>query len=243
MKKYYFILVFVLGFVACNNGNASQDNGTTQSINENLDVNQFAEKVVGNSGIHLLDVRTEEEYASGHLENAQNVNINGASFADEVATLDKNKPVYLYCLSGARSAKAASYLSQQGFKEVYNLKGGIIAWKGAEKPVTQESNANKGLNLADYNKLVSADKMVLVDFYAPWCGPCKILSPIVKEVETEMGTFKLQKINYDEAGEVVSHLKIAAIPLLVLYKEGKEVWKHNGTIEKAELKKIIQQYQ
>ena len=65
----------------------------------------------------------------------------------------------------------------------------------------------------------------------------------IKEVETEMGTFKLQKINYDEAGEVVSHLKIAAIPLLVLYKEGKEVWKHNGTIEKAALKKIIQQYQ
>jgi len=243
MKKYHFILLFVFGLIGCNNGNATQGNQSEQNINKNIDVKKFAQSIAENKDITLLDVRTEDEFSSGHLAHALNININDAGFTGEVEKLDKNKPVYVYCLSGGRSSNAATYLAQQGFKEVYNLQGGIIAWKNADMPIMQENHAdNQGMNLVAYTKLVNTDKMVLVDFYAPWCGPCKILSPIVKEVEGELGTFKLHKINYDEAGEVVNSLKISAIPLLVLYKDGKEVWKHNGTISKQELIKVINEH-
>lgn len=84
----------------------------------------------------LIDVRTASEYAAGHLPSAQRVDIRNRDFVAQLeASLDKTQPVYLYCLSGIRSASAARMLRQAGFEAVYDLQGGIRSWSAAKLPV------------------------------------------------------------------------------------------------------------
>jgi len=87
------------------------------------------------SSIQLVDVRTPDEFKSGHIAKAQNLNIYDADFARKIGQLDKNRPVMVYCAVGGRSANAASQFSTLGFTKVYDLKGGITAWKSAGKAV------------------------------------------------------------------------------------------------------------
>jgi rhodanese-related sulfurtransferase len=87
-----------------------------------------------NADVQLLDVRTQEEYGASHLKDAQNICVTNNDFEEKVKKLDKNKPVYVYCKKGGRSAEAAKILSDMGFKQVYDLQGGITNWeeKGLE---------------------------------------------------------------------------------------------------------------
>ena len=79
----------------------------------------------------LLDVRTEEEFDSGHIFGAHLIDIRQPSeFMEAIQSLDKNKSYFIYCRSGARSGQACQLLSQMGIASVYNLKGGILDWKG-----------------------------------------------------------------------------------------------------------------
>ncbi|QJX47797.1 rhodanese-like domain-containing protein [Hymenobacter taeanensis] len=79
-------------------------------------------------GIVLLDVRRPDEFAGGHLPGAVNIDVTAPDFAQRVAALDKAKPTYVYCRSGARSATAAGQLSKVGFEHVSNLLGGVLDW-------------------------------------------------------------------------------------------------------------------
>lgn len=78
--------------------------------------------------MQLVDVRTEEEFSEGHIENALNYNVNNTDFKTQVTALDKTKPVYIYCKSGKRSAKAATQLKDMGFTTIYDLDGGFEGW-------------------------------------------------------------------------------------------------------------------
>jgi len=76
----------------------------------------------------LIDVRTNDEYSSGYIENSLNIDYLSIDFNQNVEELDKNTPIVLYCRSGKRSSRSANILSKLGFKEVYNLHGGILDW-------------------------------------------------------------------------------------------------------------------
>ena len=79
----------------------------------------------------ILDVRTEDEFNDGIIENAINIDIHkGQGFISEIEALDKDKNYYVYCRSGARSGKACEVMNELGFKNAYNLAGGILAWNG-----------------------------------------------------------------------------------------------------------------
>ena len=85
----------------------------------------------------LLDVRTDNEFAQGHLRGAQQIDFYRDDFADALEKLDKNQPVFIYCRSGNRSGKAAKQMKAMGFSAVYNLEGGIGAWSKRNKPVAK----------------------------------------------------------------------------------------------------------
>ena len=100
-----------------------------------MNVDNFS-KYITNDSVQLVDVRTPEEYAEGHISGAKNINVFDSDFVDEAEkTLDKSKPVAVYCRSGKRSADAARELSDIGFN-VANLEGGILVWKEEHKPIT-----------------------------------------------------------------------------------------------------------
>lgn len=138
MNKIFFIftLAAMLGISSCGNAQ-NNETGTEQSdqlINKDIDVAEFDKLMSAGNGL-LLDVRTNGEFASGHLKGAAQIDYNNPNFKNDIAELDKNKPVYVYCRSGARSGRAAKIMKGMGFKEVYNLEGGILAWQRAGKPV------------------------------------------------------------------------------------------------------------
>jgi rhodanese-related sulfurtransferase len=83
----------------------------------------------------IVDVRTAEEFAGGHIANAVNMDVTSDDFDSKIQSLDTEKPVMVYCKSGGRSAKAASILKEKGFKNVYDLDGGILGWEDAKKPI------------------------------------------------------------------------------------------------------------
>ena len=103
---------------------------------KDLSVEDFGKKLSENGSVQLVDVRTADEFAAGHLAGAVNIDWFGAGFLDEAtASLEKERPVMVYCRSGKRSAAAAAKLVKSGFK-VDNLLGGYLAWTEAGKPVT-----------------------------------------------------------------------------------------------------------
>ena len=123
------LLTFVLiSFIACGQKENSKSNDANAdqasiSLISPADLNSV------NKDIVLIDVRTPEEFASGHLENAVNMNYFDSDFDVQLKTLDKNKTVYLYCKSGRRSANAAEKLEDMGFVKIYDLEGGILSWQ------------------------------------------------------------------------------------------------------------------
>jgi len=93
-----------------------------------LDKHTYADAITGKK-VQLVDVRTSKEYQGGHIKNALNIDFyNASNFAESFEKMDKSKPVYLYCRSGARSQKAARRLVDMGFSQIYDLKGGYMRW-------------------------------------------------------------------------------------------------------------------
>lgn len=213
--------------------------GTTKT---NLPAVAFAEKIQEIPAAPIVDVRTPEEFQGGHIQNAVNVNWNGSDFATRIATFDKSQPIFVYCLSGGRSASAVAKMKSDGFKEVYELTGGMMAWRSAKMPETKDASVAKaGMTMAQFNALLESDKIVLIDFYATWCGPCKRMKPFLDEMAVEMkNRLEIIRIDTDLNPELAAQLKVEGLPTLLLYQNGKLVWNHLGYIEKVDLVKQIE---
>ena len=190
----------------------------------------------------LLDVRTPEEFAQGHLANARNVDWNGSLFEQQVSTFDKTAPVYVYCLSGGRSAEAAQQMRNEGFSHVYELKGGIMKWRAAGLPETKENAApaSPGMSLQQFNTLLDAGTPVLVDFYADWCAPCKKMKPGLDSIAAGMkDKVTVIRINAPDNLELCKALQVDALPVLQLYRQHALVWSHQGFMSRDEIVKRL----
>lgn len=77
----------------------------------------------------LVDIRTPKEFAQGNIDGAKNINFFDGDFETQILQFDKEKPLYIYCRSGARSAKASKQLKEMGFEEIYDIKGGFLKWE------------------------------------------------------------------------------------------------------------------
>jgi rhodanese-related sulfurtransferase len=120
MKKLFVFLLFI---------GCGEKSGETS-----LAPTDFNTKYKDTPNAILLDVRTEAEVKEGALPNAQNI-VYDDSFGSKLGTLSKTSPIFVYCAAGKRSAKAAEILKEKGYTEVYQLKGGLNAWKEAKLPL------------------------------------------------------------------------------------------------------------
>lgn len=120
---FFFFTIILLTFgTACNAQKESQNI-------KKMSATDFQQKVAEST--QIIDVRSSGEYGDGHLANSLNINVNDADFKEKIAKLDKNKQVCVYCQKGMRSAKAAGMMAEMGFKEIYDLTGGIESWTTA----------------------------------------------------------------------------------------------------------------
>jgi thioredoxin len=210
---------------------------------QDLIASEFQTAMSAESDAQILDVRTIDEFQNGHIEGATNADVNSAAFQQIASGLDKDKTVFVYCLSGARSASAAGMLKEMGFKSIVNLTGGMLAWRSANLPVaTGEAKPalSAGLTEATFAEKIKGKPMVIIDYNATWCGPCKKLSPILKEwVKAQNGKVELIEIDVDENQELAKAKNIESIPYLEMYKNGVKTWTSVGLIGKEELDKSV----
>ena len=95
-----------------------------------------------------------------------------------------------------------------------------------------------------FNELIQSPKPVLVDFYAEWCGPCQIMKPRILDVAERMGDdIKVIQINVDKEKELATRFRIASVPTLIIFKNGKQQWRQSGIISAHALMKLLKEYQ
>jgi len=229
MKILYqsVFLVFLSLTISCNN---------TAQTKGSLGPEEY-ETALKQNKVQLLDTRTAGEYRGSHIEGALQADwLNEEEFASRTAHLDKSKPVYVYCQSGARAAEAANYLREKGFTEVVNLKGGMSAWRRAGKPTVADDPAKKQTSFTEYEALTQTAGLVLVDFGAEWCPPCKKMEPVLNAFMQEQGA-KVKLVKMDGGNEIalMQSLKVEALPTFILYNNGKESKRLQGVMTKEEL--------
>lgn len=199
----------------------------------------FKAAIDSQSNPQLIDVRTPEEFAKGHLSHAQNINWNDDNFNQAAEKLDKNQAVYVYCQGGGRSASAAARLAELGFKQIVDMEGGVMAWRVADLPLEETTNA-AGMSKEAYQEMIGKSNYVLVDFYAEWCGPCKKMKPFLDKIAKDKKlAIEVIRIDVDQHSSLATLLAVDALPTLKMYKAGSEVWNHIGYIDEQNLRTAI----
>jgi rhodanese-related sulfurtransferase len=128
MKKalsLFTIILIAIQFTSCG-----------QTDTKTLSVDSFKQSIADTSVV-LLDVRTPEEYAEGHIAGAINIDYKNPDFATRVDSLDKNRSYDLYCRSGHRSGESLKLMEEKGFTKVHHLEGGILKWQESGQPVVK----------------------------------------------------------------------------------------------------------
>lgn len=96
---------------------------------------------------------------------------------------------------------------------------------------------------SSFQEIIDSKTPVLIDFFAEWCGPCKMLARILKQVKDEMGpSVKIVKIDVDKNQSLAQRYHVKGVPMMILFKEGKPLWQQSGLIQKNEIIKEIQPY-
>ena len=91
-----------------------------------------------------------------------------------------------------------------------------------------------------FQELIQSSTPVLVDFYADWCGPCKAMNPVIQEVaRTVQGKARVIKVNIDKSQSASQQFNVSAVPTFMIFKNGKQVWRHAGMIDKQSLLRVI----
>ena len=238
MKAYFIWLVFtLLLFVnACSTGQSKKDGFE-------LAPSEFTKKLKEKPTALVLDVRSPEEFTGGALQNAINLDWNGPDFESAVAKFNKAQPIFVYCLSGGRSASAASQMRKSGFKQVYEMEGGLMKWRAAGIPMDNGSSTSakaKGMQMPEFEALLNSDKTILVDFYADWCGPCKKMKPDLDRIAKERtSSLTVIRIDADANPDLVKQLEVAAVPTILIFRNQKETNRKEGFQTRAQMEDLL----
>lgn len=230
MLKQFAIFILLTLFLSCDG---------QQTL---LHAVAFSDKIKTTETKNIIDVRTEDEFNEGFIKNAKNINWNSSQFEKELGNLDRSTPLFLYCLSGGRSRNAAKKAVEMGFKSVYALEGGTMAWRTNNLPIVTVGNTKKaGMTIEEYEALYKGKtKKILVDFYADWCMPCQKMKPYLKKISEKMAQeVEVIRLNADDHPELCQKLGVSGLPYLFLYQNDKEDWKRLGYVSEEELTKLL----
>lgn len=236
MFRWLFSILFSFIFITGVNAQALHQVGARK----------FQELTQTGKGV-ILDVRTPREYSRSHIEGSTLISVSDREFVNKINLLQKDKPIYLYCLTGSRSNTAAKYMAKNGFTKVYNLQRGIIDWNQCGFPTVQSKvvAASKSTKYTEqgFKKLINSEKVVLIDFHAPWCAPCKKMSPVIEKLAKDYnGKANVEKVDVEVNKLITKTYEVQSIPGFVLFIEGEKVWSHTGMITYDKLSQTLEHY-
>jgi rhodanese-related sulfurtransferase len=222
---------------------------TNSQIIENIDALRFKEEINKLEGL-VIDVRTPEEFHSGYIQEATNIDFYANDFEHKLKMISKDIPVYVYCRSGGRSYATAKKMEMLGFTKVYNLVGGIVSWDSAGykiKNFTDDDGVYKEgrgaiepiFTALEIDSFLTHNEIVLLAFITKWCVPCKKIRPILEDIQIEKSNIKVVFIDADVNKELLSTYNVNGLPTLIFFSDKKLVYSHVGMISKQELEKEI----
>jgi len=140
MRKHYSYLLGIFSLLILISTSLASCGQSTTATYKNVSVDEAFSLIASNADnpdFVIIDVRTPQEYADGHIANAINIDLNSGSFDTDIIKLDKNKTYLVYCHTGNRSATASRKMVEAGFTDVTNMTGGITDWENAGYPTVQ----------------------------------------------------------------------------------------------------------
>ena len=235
MSRYLFIIGLQL-VVAMAMGQAEKVNQLHSS-----ELHSLLEK----EQINLIDVRTRSEFANGHIEDAGQLNYYALDFRKKLLLLPKDRPIYLYCNTGYRSQRAAEILIKNGYDRVYNLERGIMEWDLLNLAVVVEPDARPDtrhkMESDEYFALLNSERPVFIDFYAPWCGPCRQMMPMIDSLKTAYaGRVDVVKINADASKRLVKELGLGSVPWFRMFRNGEQIFNHSGLLTAERVSELFE---
>ena len=229
MQKILFLIGIVFLFSCVN---------TNSQIIQDINAEKFHQLIEKGDGI-IIDVRTSQEFNSGHIIDATNIDFHSDDFTDKLKIVRKDVPIYVYCRSGGRSSSAADKMEKLGFTKVYNMIGGIGSWQseGYEtiKSKEVETTNQPKFTETQLNKILSNNKTVLIDFSTQWCVPCKKMKPIIEDIQRENPNVKVLFIDADANKELVKKYQVKGVPVFIVFKNAEEYFRKIGLCNKEEL--------
>lgn len=231
------ILLFLSATVISISAAAQDVKGQTNKYA--LPANVFAEKINVIPTAPVIDVRNVDEFEEGHLLYARNIDWTASDFEARIKLLKKDSAVFVYCQSGKRSHAAADKMRRWGFKQVYELEGGLLKWRAAGLP--EESASATGMTMLDFEQLINTDKKILFNFYADWCEPCKRMAPNLVKLQAQLAnSVVFISISADNNPQLDKALNVTSLPTLLLYQNKQLTWRHVGYMELNDLANQIQ---
>lgn len=235
--KYYLAFTLALVLLACKTQ-------TKQSLNPA----DFS-KQIASEDAKIIDVRTPDEFNEGFIKGAINIDWNAGDFETAVSQFGKDQKLYLYCKSGTRSGNAFELLKKLGYKNVYNLEGGITAWKSAQLPIETKAAVEpttqnvETVKPIDFKTAIYGDKLVFVDFNATWCGPCRRMQPFVDIIKEERSSEVLvYSIDTDKEVDLAKEYQIYNLPTVVLLKKGAVLYRKEGYHDQKTLNDLVTKF-
>ncbi len=235
-----FLFTAVFGLLSC----ANAGDKTATGIAKTISVDAYEALLKQTPDAQIVDVRTPGEVAGGIIPGAINIDYSADDFQKKIEALDKARPVFIYCLSGGRSGHALEDMQSWGFSTVYNLEGGMLAWRNANKAQVMPGDAapKKGMSMSDFNAAIkgAGKEYVIIDFNATWCGPCKKLKPILEAIaQKNAAKIKLIEIDVDENSDLANAKQVSSIPYVEIYHNGEMVWSNIGLTDEATIMEHI----
>jgi thioredoxin 1 len=234
MNNLKFISFFLLLIISCCQNAVSQRENV-------LSVKDFEQRLKTTPDAQIIDVRTSEEFEEGHLKNALSLDILSDDLKNRSKYLDKEKPLFVYCYTGGRSARACDIFRKEGFKIVYDMQGGYSKWSDANMPVEKVNpSTSVGISKEAFDKIISSNKKVIVDVYAKWCAPCMKMEGDLENLTNEFkNTVTVLRIEKDKNTQLAKELGVNEIPVFFIYQNGKLILTAEGYRDLAGLRELF----
>jgi rhodanese-related sulfurtransferase len=205
-----------------------------------LSLEAFAAKLNNAKSAQILDARTEEEFAQNHIKGAVAINAKSATYQQQLSALSKDRPTFVYSIANGRSTVLSQELRAKGFKEVYELPGGLANWIGSGYPIISTTKKGISLSKAQYTELTGSAPLVLIDFGSKYCGACKRLVPVLDSLKAKTGfTPKVISIEEYDNPALARELKVNVLPTLILYQNKKEAWRKSGFSSTLQIEQVV----